>query len=49
MKYKHSIMVAGEKLSLCSDDAPDYVEKLAGELTKRIHTLMLSDSTDTTA
>ncbi len=42
MKYKHSIMVAGEKLSLCSDDAPDYVEKLAGELTKRIHTLMLS-------
>ena len=42
MKYKHSISVAGENLSLCSGDNPAYVERLAGELTKRIHTLMLS-------
>ena len=42
MKYKHSISVAGENLSLCSGDNPAYVERLAGELTERIHTLMLS-------
>ncbi|MBQ9510766.1 MAG: cell division protein ZapA [Clostridia bacterium] len=42
MKYKHEITVAGEKLSLCSEDKPEYVAKLASELSKMIGTTMLS-------
>ena len=33
MKYSHNVIIAGESLYLCSEDAPDYVEKLATELT----------------
>ena len=42
MKYSHNVIIAGESLYLCSEDAPDYVEKLATELTRRINTTMLS-------
>ena len=42
MKYKHEITVAGEKLMLCSEDKPEYVEKLAAELSRMIGTTMLS-------
>lgn len=42
MKYKHEITVAGERLLLCSDDNPEYVERLASELSRMIGTTMLS-------
>ena len=42
MKYSHNVIISGESLYLCSEDAPDYVEKLATELTRRINTTMLS-------
>lgn len=42
MKFTHNLTVSGEKLTLCSEDEPDYVEKLASELSRRISTTMLS-------
>lgn len=42
MKYTHKLSIAGQQLTLCSEDNPEYVDKLAQELSRRINTLMLS-------
>lgn len=42
MKFTHKLTIAGEELTLSSEDKPDYVDKLASELSRRINTTMLS-------
>ena len=42
MKFTHKLTIAGEELTLTSGDKPEYVEKLAAELSKRINTMVLS-------
>lgn len=42
MKTVHNIRVAGNDLSLCSENDAVYVEKLAEELSRRISTIELS-------
>lgn len=38
MKKSHNITIAGVELLMNSDDTEDYVQDLAGELTRRINT-----------
>lgn len=42
-KNMHKIVISGVELDLSSDNMPEYVEKLAADLTKRINKLEFSN------
>ncbi len=42
MKHNHKLHIAGVELPLTSDHEPEYVQALAGEISKRINTLAVS-------
>jgi cell division protein ZapA (FtsZ GTPase activity inhibitor) len=43
-KRKVSLNIAGNKISLVTDESPEYVEKLAALVSQRVNTLSLSGS-----
>ena len=43
-KRKVSLNIAGNKISLVTDESPEYVEKLAALVSQRVNTLSLSSS-----
>ena len=42
MKISHKINIAGVEMMLNSENSEEYVQSLAAELSKRIHTIALS-------
>lgn len=42
MKNKHSLTISGVELTLTSENNDQYVDALAGELTRRINTIAVS-------
>ena len=43
-KRKVSLNIAGNKISLVTDESPEYVEKLGARVSQRVNTLALSGS-----
>lgn len=43
-KRRVSLNIAGNKISLVTDESPEYVEKLAALVSQRVNTLSLSGS-----
>ncbi|MBE6654963.1 MAG: cell division protein ZapA [Ruminococcaceae bacterium] len=43
-KRKVSLNIAGNKISLVTDESPEYVEKLGALVSQRVNTLALSGS-----
>lgn len=43
-KRKVSLNIAGSKITLVTDEAPEYVEKLGALVSQRVNTLALSGS-----
>ncbi len=44
IKRKVSLNIAGNKISLVTDESPEYVEKLGALVSQRVNTLALSGS-----